>query len=168
MWAVCHTARLLKKQFYKQCENVSRFAGMKDFACTLQLMGFKWFLSPDASMRVAIFYVSFDRLFIIFIVISISVNKLKALIHHYKKHGLAERRRKSGGRRANTTSLSYDDLKAVVTFISNFAEEHALVLPGRVPGFKRADIKLLPSSETKASVWRKYKSSVELLGTVLL
>lgn len=100
--------------------------------------------------------------------VSISLNKLKALVHHYKEHGIAQRQRKSGGRRSNTRSLSYDDIKAVVTFISNFAEEHALVLPGRVPGFKRADVKLLPSSETKSSVWRKYKSSVELLGILLV
>jgi len=98
---------------------------------------------------------------------SISLNKLKALIQHYKEHGIAERHRKSGGRRNNTRCLSYDDVKAVVTFITNFAEEHALVLPGRVPGFKRSDVRLLPSSETKASVWRKYKSSMELLGIML-
>ena len=103
----------------------------------------------------------------VFNVSSISLNKLKAVIQHYKDHGIAERQRKSGGRRVNTRSLTYDDIKAVVTFITNFAEEHALVLPGRVPGFKRSDIRLLPSSETKASVWRKYKSSVELLGNSL-
>ena len=51
-----------------------------------------------------------------------------------------------------------------VTFITNYAEQHALVLPGRVPGFKRSDIRLLPSSETKASVWRLYKAAMDATG----
>ena len=73
----------------------------------------------------------------------ISQNKLTALIKHYKEYGLVPRRKNSGGRKCNTKSLSYDDIKAVVDFIVNFAEQQVLLLPGRVPGFKRSDIKLL-------------------------
>ena len=40
-----------------------------------------------------------------------------------------------------------------------FAEEHAIALLGRVPGFKRSDIRLLPSSNTKASIHRLYEQS---------
>jgi len=72
-----------------------------------------------------------------------------------------QRRKQAGGRKSNSRSLSFEDVKAVVAFITNFAEEHALVLPGRVPGFKRSDIRLLPSSETKASVWRLYKAAMD-------
>ena len=32
-------------------------------------------------------------------------------------------------------------------------------LPGRIPGYKRDDIKLLPSSTTKRSVWMLYQDS---------
>ena len=95
---------------------------------------------------------------------SISQNKLTALIKHYKENGLVQRRKQAGGRKSNKRSLSFEDIKAVVTFITNFAEQHALVLPGRVPGFKRSDIRLLPSSETKASVWRLYKSAMDAAG----
>jgi hypothetical protein len=95
---------------------------------------------------------------------SISQNKLTAVVTHYQENGIMPRRKKSGGRQSNTRCLSYDDIKAVVSFISNFAEQHALVLPGRVPGFKRTDIRLLPSMETKASIWRKYKLAMEFLG----
>jgi hypothetical protein len=47
----------------------------------------------------------------------------------------------------------------VTRFILNLAEEQALILPGRIPGYKRDDIKLLPSCETKASIWRRYKAA---------
>lgn len=54
--------------------------------------------------------------------------------------------------------LTFEDVTRVVQYITNYAEANALVLPGRVPGFKRDDIKLLPSSETRASIWRTYHS----------
>ena len=43
------------------------------------------------------------------------------------------------------TLLTFDVIKNLVTFITNYAEEHAILLPGRIPGYK----KLLPSSTTK-------------------
>ena len=53
--------------------------------------------------------------------------------------------------------LSIDDRLCVQNVISNYAEVHAVLLPGSIPGFKRDDIKLLPSSKTKVNVWRRYK-----------
>ena len=44
---------------------------------------------------------------------------------------------------------------------SNFVEENAVLLPGRIPGFKNDNIKLLSSSETKISVWRSFKTACE-------
>ena len=40
--------------------------------------------------------------------------------------------------------------------LKNVPEEQALLLPGRVPGFKRIDVKLLLSNLTKHSLWKKY------------
>ncbi len=88
---------------------------------------------------------------------SISQDKLTALIKWYKEHGLASRKCRSGGR-IDKKALSFEDVTRVVTFITNYAEANALVLPGRVPGYKRDDIKLLPSADTKASIWRMYRS----------
>lgn len=53
-----------------------------------------------------------------------------------------------------------DDVKRVVQFVTNYADSNALVLPGRVPGFKKDDIKLLPSSHTKVRVYEAYKMSL--------
>jgi hypothetical protein len=46
----------------------------------------------------------------------------------------------SGGRKK--TALVLKDVEHVVTFLVNFADTHALVLPGRVPGFMRDDVKV--------------------------
>jgi hypothetical protein len=35
-----------------------------------------------------------------------------------------------------------EDVKHLVSFIVNYADQNALVLPGRVPGFARDDIKV--------------------------
>ncbi len=67
----------------------------------------------------------------------------------YREHGLTPRRKKSGGRVQSRRVLSYEDTTRVFQFITNFAEEHALILPGHVPCFKRSDLRLLPSTNSK-------------------
>ena len=54
----------------------------------------------------------------------------------------------------NTTRLS--DVKCIVRFVLQYAEDHAILLPGRIPGYKRDDLQLLPSSTTKRQVWKMY------------
>ena len=41
----------------------------------------------------------------------------------------------------------------MLTFVMHYVETNAILLPGRIPGYKRDDIKLLPSSCTKRAVW---------------
>ena len=43
-----------------------------------------------------------------------------------------------------------------------------MLLPGRIPGVKSAEVKLLPTSITKAQVWRLYKRSLSEHGPVAL
>ena len=40
-----------------------------------------------------------------------------------------------------------------------------MVLPGRVPGYKRSDIQLLPSSTTKHKVWELYQQAAAVGST---
>ena len=47
------------------------------------------------------------------------------------------------------TPHTFEVVQNVVQFIHTFAEENALVFPGRVPGYSRSDIQLLPSSVKK-------------------
>ncbi len=57
-------------------------------------------------------------------------------------------------------SLSVRDVQEVVEFLRNYAEDHAILLPGRIPGYNRFDLKLLSSSTTKFGVWEVYNTRV--------
>ena len=65
-------------------------------------------------------------------------------------------------RRLPVHALTFDDVSRVVTFIRNYAEDHAVLLPGRIPGYKRSDLQLLPCSTTRASIWREYSNACDL------
>ena len=90
-----------------------------------------------------------------------SQDRLTGLLGWYKEEGLVPKENISGGRRNNTRAHSIEDLKRTLNFVTKYAEHHALVLPGRVPGSKRDDVKLLPSSETKAKVYGVYSATMK-------
>ncbi|KAK7449351.1 hypothetical protein BaRGS_00040036, partial [Batillaria attramentaria] len=96
--------------------------------------------------------------------LGISANKLRALQDHFKENGLEPRKLKAGGRKNNTKSLSPAEIERIVQYIKQYAEDHAVHLPGRVPGFKRDDIQLLPSSTPKNKVFRDYVASAGRAG----
>ena len=58
---------------------------------------------------------------------------------------------------AHALSLSFTEF--VVRFVLNYAEQNALLLPGRVPGYSRSDIKPLPSSVSKSGIWKVYQAA---------
>jgi hypothetical protein len=47
----------------------------------------------------------------------------------------------------------------MVRFVLNFVEEHAISLPGRIPGISRDDVKVILSNFPKAAVWHRYRDS---------
>jgi len=55
---------------------------------------------------------------------------------------------------------SLETRQQAVRFLENFAIQHAVVLPGRVPGFKNPDLLILPSEYTKTRVHQKYAACV--------
>ena len=59
-------------------------------------------------------------------------------------------------KRLPSSTCLAETIENVVKFICNVAEDQALLLPGRVPGFKRIDVKLLASTLTKHSLWKTY------------
>ena len=87
---------------------------------------------------------------------------LDKLTDWYVTEGLTPYQEKCGGHaNVGARMLTFQDIQQIMAFITTFAEEFAIMLPGRIPGFKRYDIKLLPLHETKRSVWRKYKRAME-------
>ena len=54
---------------------------------------------------------------------------------------------------------SPDDVKHITSFIRNYAEEHAISLPGRIPGYKDYKFQLLSSSTTKHAIHNSYRAA---------
>ena len=87
---------------------------------------------------------------------AMSHQRFKSIKKTWRENGLCPRVR-SKVVPHNTTKLS--DIQNVVRFILQYAEDNAILLPGRIPGYKRDDLQLLPSSTTKRQVWETYHQS---------
>ena len=79
----------------------------------------------------------------------IGKDRLQNIRDHYKEEAL------QAGIHKNTKCSPYhvmpfDATSYVLTFLENYAEENAILLPGRIPAYKRDDIKLLPPNPSKA------------------
>lgn len=90
----------------------------------------------------------------------ISYSRFRRLKEHYEKHGICPRQH-GNTKRLPENTLSQSTVEDLHSFLANYVEENAITLPGRIPGFKSDDIKILSSSETKMSVWRVYSSACE-------
>ncbi|KAG8257716.1 hypothetical protein J6590_042825 [Homalodisca vitripennis] len=54
---------------------------------------------------------------------------------------------------------SFSDTEFVVKFLQNYAEQHAIMLPGRSSTVYNTTLKLLPSSDSKVKIYETYKAS---------
>lgn len=75
-------------------------------------------------------------------------HRFQALKAHYLSCGLTTRQHGNTNRLPHNT-ISFTETKAVVRYLKAYAEDNAILLPGRIPGYKRDDLQLLPSSTTK-------------------
>jgi len=90
----------------------------------------------------------------------IGKRRLEYLHEHFKNNGLDERQH--GNKRrlpANTTTK--DVIDQTVAFLGNHGTQHGLCLPGRIPGHRFTDNKIvmLPSHHSKSYVHRKYEEA---------
>ena len=93
---------------------------------------------------------------------SIGKKRFRNLLKHYQLNGVSPRVHGNVKRRP-WNAASFPDKERAVTFIKNFAEAHALPLPGRMPKFYDYSIMLLPSDVSKASVHREYMKATRKL-----
>ena len=77
---------------------------------------------------------------------AISKKRLYNVTTHFHLNGITPRTH-GNTKRLPAHTLTLQSVEYVVRFLLNYTEQHALLLPGRVPGYSRDDIKLLPSSE---------------------
>ena len=95
---------------------------------------------------------------------TISDKRLRNLQGSLRENVLTPRRHGNTCRLPANT-VSFADTQRVVEFLQTYAEANAVLLPGRIPGFKRTDVQLLPSSTTKRQVWQQYCISLDSLTT---
>ena len=86
--------------------------------------------------------------------------RFKNLVKSLKEKGLTPRTHGNAKKKPHH-ALLLCSIEYVVRFIHNYAEQNALLLPGRVPGYSRSDIQLLPSSTSKRQIWRVYQSAAD-------
>ena len=72
---------------------------------------------------------------------------------HFLATGLTTRRHKRS-KCLPHNALSFVEVKNIFRFLNNYAETYAVLLPGRIPGYKRDDIQLLPTCTTKKVSFR--------------
>ena len=82
---------------------------------------------------------------------SISEKRFKNLKTSLLHNGLSPRMH-GNTKRLPANTIRFTDAQRVVQFVQTYAEAHAILLPGRIPGYKRFDLQLLPSSTMKHSL----------------
>ena len=85
-------------------------------------------------------------------------DKLESLISHLKQHGVSPRIHKNKSKLPRH-SLKFAEIRQVVSFIVNYSEQNAIILPGRHPRHWITDAQLLPTSCTKRSIYNMYKNA---------
>ena len=73
---------------------------------------------------------------------TISKKRLHNLQESHEQNGLAPRRH-GNTRRLPANAISFPDKQRVVEFLLNYAEANAILLPSRIPGYKRTDVQLM-------------------------
>ncbi len=91
---------------------------------------------------------------------SIGSKRLKNLYKSFHVQGILPRVH-GNLKRLPSHTLSFKSVQQVLAFIANYAEENSILLPGRIPGYKSCEMKLLPSSKSKKQIWRLYEAASE-------
>lgn len=86
---------------------------------------------------------------------AIGETRLDNLTKSLRQNGLTPRIHGNTSKRPKH-SLSFESTEYVVRFLLSYVEQNGLLLPGRIPGYSRTDIKLLPSSVSKRGIWNAY------------
>ncbi len=88
----------------------------------------------------------------------IGIKRLKNIAKSYHDHGILPRVHGNSKRLPHNT-LNLQSVQHVISFLVNYTEENGLLLPGRLPGYRKSDVKLLPSSTSKMGIWKLYQNA---------
>jgi len=84
--------------------------------------------------------------------------KFQAIKDHYISEGLLPRTHGHTDRIA-PNALVQRNIEQILSFVTHYTKTDAILLPGQIPGYKRDDIQLQPSTTTKKAVWRLYQET---------
>lgn len=87
-----------------------------------------------------------------------TIKRFKNLCHHFDLNGLVPRTH-GNAKRVPHNAFPLEVTKRVLDFIVNYAETHALPLPGRLPSHRDFQVMLLPTDTTKSKVFKEYKQA---------
>jgi len=93
--------------------------------------------------------------------LGISKTFLTNISQHFDKNGVIARVH-GNTKKSPHNELPFESNLHFKTFVLNFAEENAITLPGRIPGYKDERILLLPCHMNKESIYNYYKASCEM------
>ena len=111
----------------------------------------------------SIFYVDGKRICLkIFLFLhGIHRTRYYALVKHYNQICLTMREHGNKRKRPHN-AFSFEDVNYFQSFMSNYADDRAIILPGRYPGHKNINLRLLSSDTTKMNVWEFYADCCRL------
>lgn len=79
------------------------------------------------------------------VVFNCGEKKLKNVKKQFLVEGIVPKQHSNVAKPCAMRSVEYEKRKQACSFIKNFAENNALVMPGRMSNYKNPDLKLLPS-----------------------
>ena len=91
---------------------------------------------------------------------AIGSRRLKNLVSHYDENGLSVRLHGNARKRPHNQT-EREEVEKIKAFIEQFANNHAMPLPGRLPTHKDYRVILLPSDMSKSAVYRFYVRACE-------
>ena len=91
---------------------------------------------------------------------AIGSRRLKNLISHYDENALSVRMHGNARKRPHNQTET-EEVEKIKAFIEQFADNHAMPLPGRLPTHKDYRVMLLPSDMSKIAVYRFYVRACE-------
>ena len=93
---------------------------------------------------------------------AISLNLYSTLCNHLKANGPVPREHGNKGKTPHNM-FPFETRQNAEVFLKNFADSNALLLPGRVPHYRdeEAKLQLLPSHETKKTVYDEYRTACQ-------
>lgn len=85
----------------------------------------------------------------------VSKNKFRHIAQSLHVHGIQPRIH-GNTKRLPKNTLSMASVQHTLLFLLNYSEQHGVLLPGRVPGYSRDDVRLLPSSSSRRTIHKIY------------